>query len=138
MPKQMYSTNDRVKIRAEDGGEKEVTITSIQVGVGDGMNGEAVVLVRDDDMEEYRVLGSTFARALVERVGPAAKAHAGPVVESMAHPQGSFWRGQMVQVFERDTNKKVDSGNITQLCREALCVNGEEYGFDKYSFLAIG
>ena len=73
MPKQMYSANDRVKIRAEDGGEKEVTITSVQVGIGDGMDGEAVVVVQDDDMEEYRVLGSTFARALVERVGAAAR-----------------------------------------------------------------
>ena len=137
MPKQMYSANDRVKIRAEDGGEKEVTITSVQVGIGDGMDGEAVVVVQDDDMEEYRVLGSTFARALVERVGAAARP-ARSVVESISNPQGSFWRGQMVQVFERDTNKKVDMGNITQICREALCVNGEKYGFDKYSFLAIG
>jgi len=88
-------------------------------------------------MEEYRVLGSTFARALVERVGAAARP-ARSVVESISNPQGSFWRGQMVQVFERDTSKKVDMGNITQISREALCVNGEEYGFDKHSFLAIG
>lgn len=138
MAKQMYNINDRVKLRAEDGAEKEVTILAVQVGVGDGMNGEAVVTVQDDDMQEYRVLGSTFARSLVERVGKPAASAQGLQTESISMPSGSFWRGQLVQVYDRGTNNRVDMGNITQLCKTAICVNGEEYGFDKYSFLAIG
>lgn len=139
MSKQLYKVGDEITL--EEWGESALyLITDIAVGgPGSGMEGEAILTVRRlaPPHETFRIRGTTFLQQLLEE-GAQPGSRKSPLVEQVTLPAGSFWVNQYVEVRDKSTNKKVDSGNITELSRDHVTLCGQEYPFKDYSVLALG
>ena len=57
------------------------------------------------------------------------------VVEaSNHHPAAAIWRNQMVSVYEKDTQTKIDTGLVTEVTSDEIAIGTERYGRDKFDF----
>jgi hypothetical protein len=127
-----YKIGDAVTLQAQDGSTATVHIESIQLSD----TGAAVVGFRQKGAAApHALLGEAFARSVV---GEGQTHSDSQLVESLAQPTGTLWLNQLVQVYDRGTNRKVDTGNVTALTRKSVKVNHVEYAFDSYGVLAIG
>lgn len=72
--------------------------------------------------KEYQLSESAYKQSLVE-------AYTMPAVVVQV--------GQMVAVFEKNTNKKVDTGVVTKADRESVTICGESYDRDEYSWMVL-
>lgn len=107
----------------------------VTLKAADGSIGKCTVLESKDGKVKVQHVESKKTYILSESVYKESI-----VAESVHthHPAASVWKGQMVQVFEKDTQSKVDYGMVTQVTNESIFVNDEEYKTDSHDFLALG
>lgn len=127
-----YKVGDVVTVQALDGSTAPVRVEAIEV---DEKGRAHVKLAAPAPVGLVTLVGESFARSVV----PEGTTQSGnQLVERLEQPGASLWRNQLVQVYDRGTNRKVDTGNITALSRKHVSVNGVDYAFAQYSVLALG
>jgi hypothetical protein len=89
--------------------------------------GSAVDLIRDESGN----LAEEFIDA-VKRLYPKA------IIEAVTTPAVAIWKNQMVRVFQKGTNKKVDTGLVQQVTAKSIFIGSEEYAKDGYDFMILG
>jgi hypothetical protein len=57
--------------------------------------------------------------------------------DSQHTPGPAIWRNQLVQVRKKNTNEQVDSGLVTMVDGEKVCIGENEYPKDQYSFMVL-
>lgn len=80
-----------------------------------------------DSGKEYTLSESVYQSSLVkDKLGEAWTMPA-PVVQ----------RGQLVRVYEKNTNKQVDTGIVTEAGRDYIKIGDEQYQREQYSWLVL-
>jgi len=80
-----------------------------------------------DSGKEYTLSEASFKKSLVKDQIDEAWTMPAPVVQ----------RGQLVRVYEKNTNKQVDTGVVTEAGRDYIKIGEERYRRDQYSWLVL-
>lgn len=80
-----------------------------------------------DSGKEYTLSESAFNSSIVKEQMDEAWTMPAPVVQ----------RGQLVRVYEKNTNKQVDTGVVTEAGRDYIKIGEEQYQRDQYSWLVL-
>jgi hypothetical protein len=98
----------------------------------DGTTGQVVIAEHKDGKVTVKY-GNNKSHTMSEKVFQES------VVAEPSHmPFKSVWKNQFVQVIERGSQKRVDSGLVSEVTADAVFICGEKYEGDKYDFLTIG
>lgn len=60
------------------------------------------------------------------------------VADPVHMPFKSVWKGQYVQVIERSSQNRVDSGVVSEVGSDFLCIGEEKYDAQTYDWLCLG